>query len=136
MLPTLLLPALIALAPGTDEGTFALTRTKLQALNAADVDSVMGLYEGNAELVLANGTRVKGADHLRAAWAETFAKGKPKVELKEVTYLASPDGVFAYGTVVLTREGAAAETYTFTEYRVKRQGRWLVRFEGHTPAKG
>jgi ketosteroid isomerase-like protein len=124
------------LAPGTDEGTFALTRARLQALNSGDVEAVLGLYEGNAELVLANGTRVKGTDGLRAAWKETFAKGKPKVELKEVTYLASPDGVFAYGTVTLTREAAAPETYTFTEYRVRRQGRWLVRFEGHVAAKG
>ncbi len=136
MTPTLILPALVMLAPGADEGTFALTRAQLQALNAGDVDGLLGLYEGNAELLRADGTRVKGAANLRAAWAEVFAKGKPKVELKEVTYLASPDGVFAYGTLVLTRDSQAPETYTFTEYRVKRQGRWLVRFEGHAPAKG
>lgn len=136
MTPTLLLPALVMLAPGAEDGTFALTRSQIQALNAGDLDALMGLYEGNAELMRADGTRVKGAANLRAAWTEIFAKGRPKVELKEVTYLASPDGVFAYGTLTVTREAAAPESYTFTEYRVKRQGRWLVRFEGHTPAKG
>ncbi len=136
MTPFLILPALVMVAPGADEGTFTLTRARVQAVNAGDVDGLMTYYEGSAEALLPDGRRIKGAQALRAAWKETFAKGTPKVEVKEVTYLASPDGVFAYGTVVVNREGQAAETYTWSEYRVKRQGRWMVRFEGRTPLKG
>jgi ketosteroid isomerase-like protein len=136
MTPFLLLPALVMAAPGADEGTFTLTKARIQAVNAGDVDGLMNYYESNAEALLPDGRRIKGSQALRDAWKETFAKGMPKVEVKEVTYLASPDGVFAYGTVVVNREGQATETYTWSEYRVKRQGRWMVRFEGRTPFKG
>lgn len=136
MYPVLILPALVMAAPGADEGTFALTRARLQAVNAGDVEGLMAYYDGHAEAMLPDGRRIKGAEALRAAWKETFAKGKPQVELKEVTYLANPDGVFAFGTIVVTREGQPQETLTWSEYRVKRQGRWMVRFEGRTPSKG
>lgn len=135
MNPFLMVPALILIAPGADEGTFALTRARLQAVNAGDVDAVMSLYEGGAEALLPDGRRVKGAA-LRQAWTDSFAKGKPKVELKEVTYVAGPDGVFAYGTLLVTREGQAPETFTHTEFRVRRGGRWVVRFEGRVVSKG
>ncbi|HJV91605.1 MAG TPA: nuclear transport factor 2 family protein [Holophagaceae bacterium] len=136
MLPTLLLPALILAAPGTDEGTFAFTKARLAAIAAGDVDRILALYDPWAEAVGTDGRLAKGPEALRARWTGLLAKGPLRVELKEVNYVAGPDGVFVHALIALTTPGEPPVLEHVTEYRVKKQGRWLLRYESFQRAEG
>lgn len=136
MLPALFLPALVLATPGTDEGTFAFTKARLAAVRSGDLDKILALYDPWAEAVGSDGRLAKGAEALRAHWAGLLAQGPLQVELKEISYVAGPDGVFAHAVISLTAPGQAPVLQHLTEYRVRRQGRWLLRFESVQPAKG
>ncbi len=134
MLP-LLLPALLA-AGSADDGTLAFTQARLQAMNARNLDALVELYETGAEAVQADGRSFKGAAALRAAWQERLATGA-KTQVKDATYVSSPDEVFVYGVVATepAAPGAAPTTERFSELRVRRHGRWYLRFESRQPVR-
>ncbi|HJW08227.1 MAG TPA: nuclear transport factor 2 family protein [Holophagaceae bacterium] len=137
MLP-LLLPALIALAPApapADDGTIAFTQARVAAMNSRNVDALVDLYESGAEAVQADGRSCKGAAALRTAWQERLT-AQPKVEVKDATYVAGPDEVFVYG-VLLTSPTPGGEPIAerFSELRIKRHGRWYLRFESRQPLR-
>ena len=134
MLP-LLLPSLLAFAGSADDGTLGFTEARLRAVNAHDVAAVVSYYESGAESVGSDGRSAKGDEALRAAWQARFAAGAGKVEMKDLNYVASADEVFVYGLVSSGTEGQAPMLERFTELRVKRHGRWYVRFESRQPVK-
>ena len=136
MLPALLIPALVLAAPGTDEGTFAFTKARLAAVNSGDVDRILALYDPWAEAVGSDGRLAKGAEALRARWIGLLAKGPLQVALKEVTYVGGPDGIFAHAVIALTVPGQAPVLQHITEYRVRKQGRWVLRYETVQLAQG
>jgi ketosteroid isomerase-like protein len=136
MLPTLLLPALILSAPGTDEGTFAFTKARLAAVKSGDLDRILALYDPWAEAVGSDGRLAKGTEALRTRWTALLAGGPLQVELKEITYMAGPDGVFAHAVISMTAPGQAPVLQHVTEYRVRKQGRWVLRYEAFQAAKG
>lgn len=136
MLPTLLIPALVMAAPGVDEGTFAFTKARLAAVKSGDLDRILALYDPWAEAVGSDGRLAKGSDALRTRWTGLLAKGPLQVELKEISYVAGPDGVFAHAVIALTAPGEAPVLQHVTEYRVRKQGRWLLRYESFQRAQG
>lgn len=136
MLPTLLLPALVLAAPGADEGTFTFTKARLAAIQAGDVDRILALYESGAEAVGSDGRLVKGPEALRARWTALLAQGPLQVAVKEVTYVGNGEGIFAHALIELTAPGQPPVLQHVTEFRVRRQGRWVLRFESFQPAKG
>jgi len=135
MLPALLLPALVFAAPGADEGTFAFTKARLAAVQSGDLDRILALYDPWAEAVGSDGRLAKGAEALRARWAELLSKGPLQVELKEITYVGGGEGIFAHAVISLTAPGQAPILQHVTEYRVRKNGRWLLRYEAVQPAK-
>ena len=134
---SLLLPALIALAPTpapADDGTIAFTQARVAAMNARNLDALVDLYESGAEAVQPDGRTCKGAVALRSSWQERLT-AQPKVEVKDATYVASPDEVFVYGVMVTNPAGADPVSERFSELRVKRHGRWYLRFESRQPVR-
>ncbi|HJU82676.1 MAG TPA: nuclear transport factor 2 family protein [Holophagaceae bacterium] len=131
MLP-LVLPTLLAFAGSADDGTLGFTQARLRAMNAHDVSAVVDFYESGAESVGPDGRSSKGPDALRAAWQARF--GVPsKVEVKDVTYVASPNEVFVYGLLETDPAGGKPVVERFSELRVRLHGRWFVRFESRQP---
>jgi uncharacterized protein (TIGR02246 family) len=136
-------PALVlSAAEPAGAGTFDLTKAWLRAVNGRDLDGLMGIYDRDpfSVKVQLDGQRRQSWEEIRESWRALFeANTELQVEVKEIYYLASPDGVFAQGTAIFTstpKDGArVSRTVRFAQYRMKRQGRWVLRFDSAQEAK-
>ena len=98
-----------------------------------DADALMQLYWHSPDLVviMGDGTKVKGWDNVRQAFASQFATlEKVEAALNEVQYTTTGDSVLSTGKgrLTITPKGGAAVSLDilYTDVRQKVNGNWAI----------
>ena len=122
-----------AAAPGPKSAEEAAVRAVAaafaKAYNADDAQGVAALFADDGEVVLEDGTAVRGKEAVRRHFAESFQRSpgsQVDVRIDAITF-PDPDVAKEEGTatVTLPAEGGRKETGRYTVLHVKRGGRWL-----------
>ena len=102
-----------------------------EAMGRKDLDAVMACFWNSPDLVLVSDGEVqRGADAVRSHLERRFARvGSVKLEVNEVTYLQSGDGVIGVGTATFDLQPASGPRQLMVErwsdLRRKIDGRWV-----------
>ena len=96
------------------------------ALNAGDIDTLVGMYTEDARLMAPNAPSESGLEAVRAAFGAMIDAGLT-IELDSVAAMAAGDLGHNIGTYQLTApDGAVADRGKFLEVRRRVDGEWLI----------
>ena len=117
-----------------------LDRQRVEAFNRKDVEQLMMMRWNSPDLVdvFPDGTVFRGWDNVRQGLEQFFAGLEAiRLEVTEVSYIPSVDGVLAVGTYTVQlqpKEGPLQQmTACWTDFRRKHEGNWVIVYE-HTHA--
>jgi uncharacterized protein (TIGR02246 family) len=108
-----------------------LDRRLTEAMSRKDLDATMACFWDDPDLVFViNGTIQRGPDVVRAALKEMFERNEAiRLEVNEITYLPSGDGVIGVGTATFHLKPAGGPRHLMVErwsdFRRKIDGRWV-----------
>jgi uncharacterized protein (TIGR02246 family) len=99
-----------------------------KAFNAADVDSIISVWAGDAEYVDEAGKTTSGRDNVKALFTQCIRDNKGcKIEIKTKTTRMLKEGIALQdGTSILTRPSGESESVPFSAVWVKKDGKWLL----------
>ena len=117
-----------------------LDRQRVEAFNTKDVEQLMMFRWNSPDLVdvFPDGTVYRGWDNVRQGLEQFFAGLESvRLEVTEVSYIRSADGVLAVGTYTVQlqpKDGPLQQmTARWTDFRRKHGGNWVIVYE-HTHA--
>ncbi len=108
-----------------------LDRRLCDALHSKDVEAAMSCFWNSPDLVAVIGGEVqKGPDEVREGFRRMFDQNETvSLEVNEVTYLRSGDGVIGVGTATFHLEPRGGQRHLMVErwsdLRRKVDGRWV-----------
>jgi len=102
LLPVLLIFTGCSQAPQSTDGSIIVSSSQAweDALNAGDIDAVVGVYTSDARVMPPNGKTSSGSDGIRAAFGPMI-EGGLSVDLTSLDAMASGDIGYNVGTYVL-----------------------------------
>jgi len=114
-------------APSTDtSGITSGSQAWEDALNAGDIDAVVGVYTSDARVMPPNGKTSSGSDAIRAAFGPMI-EGGLSVDLTPVEVAASGDIGYNVGTYVLTAGDEQVDVCKYMEtWQRGRDGTWRL----------
>ena len=117
-----------------------LDRQRVEAFNRKDIEQLMMFRWNSPDLVdvFPDGTVYRGWDNVRQGLEQFFAGLEAiRIEITEVSYICSGDGVLAVGTLtneLQPKQGPVHQmTVLWTDFRRKHEGNWVIVYE-HTHA--
>ena len=102
-----------------------------EALGRKDLDAAMACFWNSPDLVVViDGDVQRGPDAVRNGFKQLFAQNESvKLEVNEITYLPSGDGVIGVGTATFDLQPASGQRQLMVErwsdLRRKIDGRWV-----------
>ncbi len=107
-----------------------LDRRFAEAVRQKDLDAAMACFWNSPDLVVViDGAVQRGPAAVRKGMEQLFAQNPVKLEINEITYLTSGDGVIGVGTATFDFQPAGGQRHLMVErwsdLRRKVDGRWV-----------